>query len=1074
MREGESRFETLRHLYGDVFTLRVPSLGNVVALTDPELVKQVLTADPAVLEAGEGNRPLGIVVGPRSLLLLDGPEHIEQRKLLLPQLHGAGLDRYSGPIGELAEEMLDRWPLDRQFPVLPHMQALTLEIIMRVVFGVEEESRLAALRPKLRRLLALARSREVYVRYLLRGVGGMRTWGSFRRVVAETDELLLHEIAARRADPELEQRDDILTLLLRARTEDGESLSDAALRDQLMTMLVAGHETTATGLAWALERLVRHPNAMDRLTDEAGSQDGDAYANAVVLETLRTRPPVPIVARRLTRPYELAGHRLPAGTRIVPLIVAIHRRADLYPPDPLAFRPERFLQARPETYNWLAFGGGIRRCIGASFATLEMKIVLRTMARRLRFAVAERRSEPPDVRAIFYVPRFGARVSIKRRLPRGKGLPRQIAPPKQYPLLPEGSSKPSEESAMEAGTAEQPAGSTVERDPQPSAAQAPAGSTIADLLPDAVASFGEHVAIRHKQDGAWRDVTYAEFGEIVREIALGLIDLGVQPGERVCILAGTRPEWSYADLAITAAGAVVVPIYQTNSPEECHWVISDSGARTIVCENAEQLAKIAAVRDRLPQLGNVIVIDGEEARPLPLDAIPLAELRARGRTRAERNGDGGTQELERRRAAIAPEDPYTFIYTSGTTGPPKGCVLSHGNYRDTMNMVRAVQPIKDDEVTYLFLPLAHALALLIQLGAFDRGTTLVYFGGDVKQIVGELQEVKPTFLPSVPRIFEKIYTLAHGAIEAQPPEERAKTEAALALGARVRDMLAREEEIPEELRAPFEEADEALFKNVRAIFGGNLRQAATGAAPIAHEILEFFWACGVPVLEGYGMTETSTISTASTIEDHRFGTVGRALPGVQLRIADDGEILIKGANIFQGYHHNADASFGAVEDGWLHTGDLGSLDADGYLSITGRKKDIIITAGGKNLTPANIENDLKQCRWISQAVMHGDRRPYPVVLITLDEEEIAGYAREHDLPQEPALLAREPAIRELIAGEVERVNAGYAGAEQVKKFAILECDLSQAGGELTPTLKVKRNVVEEKYAKILDSLYAGR
>ncbi len=668
---------------------------------------------------------------------------------------------------------------------------------------------------------------------------------------------------------------------------------------------------------------------------------------------------------------------------------------------------------------------------------------------------------------------------------------------------------------MEAGTAEQAAGSTVEHDPQSPAASSPPRRTIADLLPDAVASFGEHVAIRHKQDGAWLDVTYAELGEIVREIALGMIDLGIQPGERVCILAGTRPEWTYADLAITAIGAVVVPIYQTNSPEECHWVISDSGACAIVCENAEQLAKVAAVRDRLPELRTVIVIDpdtdgsspekkdttttiaadggaaiaadGGAARP---EAIPLAEVRARGGARsggagangAERadrgegraDGTAGTDELERRRQTLAPEDPYTFIYTSGTTGPPKGCVLSHGNYCAVVDMVREVGQIRENEVAYLFLPLAHALALLIQLGAIDRGTTIAYFGGDVKQIVGELQEVKPTFLPSVPRIFEKIYTLAHGAIEAQPPQERAKTEAALELGAKVRDILAREEEIPEELRAPFEEAEESLFKNVRAIFGGNLRQAATGAAPIAHEILEFFWACGVPVLEGYGMTETSTIATISTIEDHRFGTVGRALPRVQLRIADDGEILIKGANIFQGYHHNADASFGAVEDGWLHTGDLGSLDEDGYLSITGRKKDIIITAGGKNLTPANIENDLKQCRWISQAVMHGDKRPYPVVLITLDEEEIAGYAREHNLPQEPALLAREPAIRELIGGEVERVNAGYANVEQVKKFAILECDLSQAGGELTPTLKVKRNIVEEKYAEVLDSMYTSR
>ncbi len=666
---------------------------------------------------------------------------------------------------------------------------------------------------------------------------------------------------------------------------------------------------------------------------------------------------------------------------------------------------------------------------------------------------------------------------------------------------------------MQTSTAEQTAGSTPAQVPGATSAQATTSRTIADLIPDATAAFPDKVAVRHKQTGAWQDVTYAQFGEIVQEIALGLVDLGVEPGERVCILASTRPEWSYVDMAITATGAVVVPIYPTNSPEECHWVVSDSGACAIVCENAEQLAKVAAVREQLPELRMVIVIDpllaedgetsraagaaargeaGESLSAAPsgageatgaaangagkvsgssIEAIPLAEVCARGHARADREGP---KELERRRAALRPEDPYTFIYTSGTTGPPKGCVLSHGNYRDTVDMVRVVGQIRDDEVSYLFLPLAHAFALLIQLGAFDRGSTIAYWGGDIKQIVGELQEVQPTFLPSVPRIFEKIYTLAHGAIEAQPPEERAKTEAALALGAQVRDLQAREEPIPEELRGPFEEAEEGLFKNVRSIFGGHVRQAATGAAPIAPEILEFFWACGVPVLEGYGMTETSTIATVSTIEDHRFGTVGRALPGVQLRIAEDGEILIKGANIFGGYHHNADASFGAVEDGWLHTGDLGSLDADGYLSITGRKKDIIITAGGKNLTPANIENDLKQCRWISQAVMHGDRRPYPVVLITLDEEEVAGYAREHGLPEEPAALAHEPAIRKLIGGEVDRVNARYAQVEQVKKFAILDCDLSQAGGELTPTLKVKRAVVAEKYAALLDALYAER
>jgi long-chain acyl-CoA synthetase len=279
--------------------------------------------------------------------------------------------------------------------------------------------------------------------------------------------------------------------------------------------------------------------------------------------------------------------------------------------------------------------------------------------------------------------------------------------------------------------------------------------------------------------------------------------------------------------------------------------------------------------------------------------------------------------------------------------------------------------------------------------------------------------------------------------------------------------------VPEDLQRQFEEADEQLFKNVRAIFGGRVRHATSGAAPIAREILEFFYACGVPVFEGYGMTETATAATISTLENHRFGTVGRALPGVELRIAEDGEILIKGPNIFQGYHNRADASFGAIEDGWLHTGDLGSVDEDGYLSITGRKKDIIITAGGKNLTPANLENDLKQSRWISQAVMHGDQRPYPVMLVTLDEEEIPIFAREHGLPEDIPSLARDPAVLELVQAEIDRANEKYAQVEKVKRFAILDHDLSQATGELTPTLKVKRNVVNERYADLFDALYAS-
>jgi long-chain acyl-CoA synthetase len=581
--------------------------------------------------------------------------------------------------------------------------------------------------------------------------------------------------------------------------------------------------------------------------------------------------------------------------------------------------------------------------------------------------------------------------------------------------------------------------------------------TIADLAARAAERFGDAVAVRVKHDGAWQDVTYAEVGVVVSEIGRGLIDLGIEAGDRVCILAGTRPEWTYCDFATAAAGAVVVPIYQTNSPEECEWVVGNSGARAVICEDAAQLRKILAVRDRLPALEHLVVMEAGEDTP---EAVALDDLRARGRNRAE-------DELRARTGAVGPDDPFTFIYTSGTTGPPKGCVLTHGNYRSVLDMVLRVGEIRRGEVVYLYLPLAHSYALLIQLLSFDLGNTIAYWSGDTKQIIPELTEVHPTYLPSVPRIFEKIYTL----VTAQADPEQLRQ--AVQVGMKVRDLEVRGEPIPDELQAAYAKADEALFARVRAAFGGRLRQAVTGAAPIAREILEFFYACGTPVLEGYGMTETATVATTSTVGDHKFGTVGRPLPGVEIRIADDGEVLIRGGNIFQGYYKDAEKSFGAIEDGWLHTGDLGSLDEDGYLRITGRKKDIIITAGGKNITPANLENELKQSRWISQAVMHGDRRPYPVALITLDEEEIVPWAEQRGLPTDLAMLAKEPQVVALVRDVVDQVNAHFAQVEQIKRFAILDHDLSQETGELTPTLKVKRNVVAEKYGDLFASLYAA-
>jgi long-chain acyl-CoA synthetase len=588
-------------------------------------------------------------------------------------------------------------------------------------------------------------------------------------------------------------------------------------------------------------------------------------------------------------------------------------------------------------------------------------------------------------------------------------------------------------------------------------AQGTGSRTIADLCAKAAEAFGDRVAVKHKVDGAWRDVTFAQVGEIAAEIGLGLIALGLQPGERVAILANTRPEWTYADFAITSAGGVVVPIYPTNSPEECEWVVGNSEAVMVIAEDASQVAKIVAVRDRLPALRTIVVIDpsGEVA-----DAVALDDLRARGK-------EQDPQVLADRTAAIGPDDPFTFIYTSGTTGPPKGCVLTHGNYRSVLDMVgeRGLFDTGDDLV-YLFLPLAHAFALLIMLGAADRGTGIAYYGGDTKAIVGELMEVKPTYLPSVPRIFEKIYTLAQQQLSAD------ELELIRTVGGEIQDQLVRGQEVPAELTEKFAAvAPKAEF--VKGLFGGRIREAVTGAAPIAPEILEFFWGCGIPVMEGYGMTETSTVATSSRPDDHKFGTVGKPLPGVEVKIAEDGELLIRGANIFKGYYKNDDASFGAVDDGWLHTGDLGSVDADGFVSITGRKKDIIITAGGKNLTPANLENDMKQSRWVSQAVMHGDRRPFPVMLITLDEEEIVPWAEQHGIEDRSiAALAQNEQVRALIQEVLDAANAKYAQVEQVKRFAILDHDLSQETGELTPTLKVKRNVVNEKYGPLFDGLYS--
>jgi long-chain acyl-CoA synthetase len=605
---------------------------------------------------------------------------------------------------------------------------------------------------------------------------------------------------------------------------------------------------------------------------------------------------------------------------------------------------------------------------------------------------------------------------------------------------------------------EQAVGSRLET--KPDAAAEKGSKTIADLLPNAASRFGPRRAVMFKdEDGNWVTRTYSEVADTVRKLSLGLIALGVEKGDVVSILANTRPEWTYFDFAALTAGAVVAPIYQTNSPDECRYVLEDSDAKIVVVEDEEQMEKVRAVRDQCPRLEQVIRMTGDSE-----DAISMQDLAARGSELSE-------SDWERRWGAVTPEDTCTFIYTSGTTGPPKGCVISHGNYRAMLDMVNEVSVIEEEELTYLFLPLAHSFAVLIQFGSFDLGTTIAYWERDPLKIAANLVEVRPTYFPSVPRIFEKIYTAATAKAESAGGMGKLVFNWAIGVGKKVREQERQGRHPGALLRWQYAIADRQVLSKIRALFGGRLRLAVSGAAPINPEILRFFEAAGVLVLEGWGMTETSTAATISTPDDYKIGTIGKPFPGCEVKVAEDGELLVRGPNIFQGYYKNPEATRETLVDGWLHTGDLGEIDEDGFIKITGRKKDIIITAGGKNITPANLEAEIKQHPLVSQCVVIGDRRPYLVALVTLDAEEAVSYAKQHGLPEDSEALASNEEVKAAIDAHVEQVNKKFARVEQVKKIHILPHDLSQARGELTPTLKVKRAAVATQYEREIEQLY---
>jgi long-chain acyl-CoA synthetase len=563
---------------------------------------------------------------------------------------------------------------------------------------------------------------------------------------------------------------------------------------------------------------------------------------------------------------------------------------------------------------------------------------------------------------------------------------------------------------------------------------ATATQTIARLWQDAVARDPDGVAYLVEEDGDWKPVTWAEAGRLVDELAHGLLALGVRKGDAFAILASTRIEWVLFDFALALVGGVTAPIYMNSSARDVAYVLAHSEAIGVLCEDDEQRQKIAGVG-----LEHVLTF------------ADLDDLRARGREHAEHEADA----VERVAAEIGEDDLYTYIYTSGTTGPPKGCMIRHRNYYSMTNKVNGVDAFTlAGDVMLLFLPLAHNFGRCMALGGAQMGYT-VAFCPDPYAVADALPVVRPTVFPSVPRVYEKVHTGITTKFGEETGVKRALIEWALEVGRQASARRQRGRDRPRWLALRHRVADRLVYSKVKERLGGRLRIGISGGAPLAKEIIEFFHALDILVLEGYGLTECTTAATVNRPSRFRFGTVGPALPGVELRIADDGEVLIKTDTIFAGYFRDEQATREVLPgDGWLRSGDLGHLDEDGFLTITDRKKDILVTAGGKNVAPQNLENALKMHPLVSQAVVVGDRRPYVAALITVVEGTTPDEARFE------------------IERLVEDVNSELSRYEQIKRYSILPRDFSAEEDEVTPTLKLKRRVIQEHFAAEIEALYS--
>jgi long-chain acyl-CoA synthetase len=571
--------------------------------------------------------------------------------------------------------------------------------------------------------------------------------------------------------------------------------------------------------------------------------------------------------------------------------------------------------------------------------------------------------------------------------------------------------------------------------------------------------------MQSKRDGVWQSLSAAEVRRRVTRLSAELLRLGLTAGDRVAILSENSPEWAIADYACMAAGLVVVPIYPTLTPDQTRYILSDSGSRAVFVSNASQMEKVFSVHDQLKELGSVILMSGPmPPRPNvrgmdmmygagPLSAPEDAEFVARCR-------------------AVRPEALFSILYTSGTTGTPKGVMLSHRNLAS--NILGSLKLVDENDVALSFLPLSHIFERMADYTFYYHGATVAYLA-NIDEVPQALAEVRPTVMCAVPRFFEKLYARVVEQVNAAPPLRRKLFWWALGVGKRRLAFVLNGRAVPLGIAAQFALANRLVFAKMRARMGGRLRIVVSGSAPLARELAEFFLACDITLLEGYGLTETSPVLCANVPGAIRLGTVGKAIDGVELKIAEDGEILARGPNIMMGYYNRPEETAVALSDGWFHTGDIGQLDADGYLTITDRKKDLLKTAGGKFIAPQPIENKLKMNPFVKNVVVLGDRRKFVSALVVVDLEKLAAHARGQGIAfGSPHELLENPRIVEFMQGQVDEWTAGLAHFERIKKVLLVDHDFSIADGTLTPTLKARRAVIERQFKEQIDQLYEIR